>query len=317
MHLTLSAFIFNLSILISGICALVSALNFVAEVIMNDWKNKPGVRTIYAMTMFTFITSLGMLSIFPHQEPRFLIPLTVPIVLMNAHRLRWKFGTFKPFMTLWYIFNISLAVFFGLFHQAGVLPAVNYIGQTLETKADVSEVNFVWSHTYMPPTFELLRISEKSKKYKEIRQITESEFPSYYIKPGIRQNFHDLAGKDLFTDVKNEVLQLATRAKLKKDVENYIVTPPHILAELAGILHGSKIKFEPIAHFYPHISLEALPDISEDHLSFQHFYNVISSMDYLEALDIFVHFFGHFGLSLYKFDSISVETTVNIKVNTA
>ena len=38
------------------------------------------------------IVSLAGLSLFPHQEPRFLIPLTVPLVLMNAHKLRWKFG---------------------------------------------------------------------------------------------------------------------------------------------------------------------------------------------------------------------------------
>ena len=35
--------------------------------------------TVGAMSFFTFIVSLGILSIFPHQEPRFLIPLTVPI----------------------------------------------------------------------------------------------------------------------------------------------------------------------------------------------------------------------------------------------
>ena len=71
----------NLPILFGplGICALLSALNYIAEVIMNDWRNKPSVRTVYAMTQFTFIVALAILSIFPHQEPRFLIPLTVPI----------------------------------------------------------------------------------------------------------------------------------------------------------------------------------------------------------------------------------------------
>ena len=71
----------NLPILFGplGICALLSALNYIAEVIMNDWKKKPSVRTVYAMTQFTFIVALALLSVFPHQEPRFLIPLTVPI----------------------------------------------------------------------------------------------------------------------------------------------------------------------------------------------------------------------------------------------
>ena len=54
-------------IFFTGICTLISVLNFFAEMVINDWKNKPGVRTIYALTMFTFIVSLGGLSLFPHQ----------------------------------------------------------------------------------------------------------------------------------------------------------------------------------------------------------------------------------------------------------
>ena len=71
----------NLQILYGpmGIVALYTSVNFIAEIILNDWKNKPPVITVGAMSFFTFMVSLGILSIFPHQEPRFLIPLTVPI----------------------------------------------------------------------------------------------------------------------------------------------------------------------------------------------------------------------------------------------
>ncbi len=38
-------------------------------------------------------------------------------VLMNAHKLRKKVAGKRPFLTLWYIFNIGMAVFYGFVHQ--------------------------------------------------------------------------------------------------------------------------------------------------------------------------------------------------------
>jgi phosphatidylinositol glycan class Z len=95
-----------------------SAISYFSEMLANDWRHKPSVINVYAMTMFTFVSALGFLSLIPHQEPRFLIPLTVPIVLMNAHKLRWKSpGKWKPLLTLWYIFNIFFVIFYGFVHQ--------------------------------------------------------------------------------------------------------------------------------------------------------------------------------------------------------
>ena len=109
-------------VIVTGVSALFSVVNYFAEIVANDWRHKPSVINVYAMTMFSFVTALGALSIFPHQEPRFLIPLTVPVVLMNAHKLRWKvFGNMKPFLTLWYVFNIFFIVFYGFVHQVTVV----------------------------------------------------------------------------------------------------------------------------------------------------------------------------------------------------
>ena len=71
-----------------AVLALLTAGNFFFEMVSNEWRSKPSVRNVYALTMFSFVSGLGALSIIPHQEPRFLIPLIVPIVLMNAHKLR-------------------------------------------------------------------------------------------------------------------------------------------------------------------------------------------------------------------------------------
>ena len=95
------------------------------------------------------------------------------------------------------------------------MPAVNYISNELEFSGAVTEANFVWSNTYMPPTFPLLRMSPKELRLKEDKERSYTDFPAYFQNPGIKTNFHDLAGKDIRTDVKRQVEALATRAKLR------------------------------------------------------------------------------------------------------
>ena len=96
--------------------------------------------------------------------------------------LRWKFGNHKPLIVIWYAFNIAATVFFGLVHQGGVTPAVKYIARDLQLKQNTVEANVIWSHTYMPPTFELLRISERSRRLKEDAKKTSDMFPSYFLR---------------------------------------------------------------------------------------------------------------------------------------
>ena len=84
-----SSCIFNFFSNFLAVLALLTVGSFFYEMFSNEWRAKPSVRNVYALTMFSFVTGLCALSIFPHQEPRFLIPLIVPIVLMNAHKLRF------------------------------------------------------------------------------------------------------------------------------------------------------------------------------------------------------------------------------------
>ena len=85
-------------------------------------------------------------------------------------------------IVIWYAFNIAATVFFGLVHQGGVSPAVKYIARDLQLKQNTVEANVIWSHTYMPPTFELLRISERSRRLKEDAKKTSDMFPSYFLR---------------------------------------------------------------------------------------------------------------------------------------
>jgi hypothetical protein len=54
-------------VILTGVSALLSAINYFAEILTNDWRHKPSVINVYAMTMFSFVTGLGFLSLIPHQ----------------------------------------------------------------------------------------------------------------------------------------------------------------------------------------------------------------------------------------------------------
>lgn len=202
------------------------------------------------------------------------------------------------------------------------MPAVKFIANDLQLEPKTVEANFVWSNTYMPPTFGLLRMSEKSRKSKEEAGKGHADFPSYFLRPGIRVNFHDLAGKELLTDVKNELLQLSTRAKLKRNVENFIVLPSHLLEELIEhqAIREKGIQMKSVAYFFPHVSIESLPNLSQEmeELSTQ----ILDGRVLTDG--IFTSIFnliGHFGLSIYKFElkdkaDISVEMRTKV-VNSA
>ncbi|KAH1175513.1 hypothetical protein KIL84_008387 [Mauremys mutica] len=72
------------------------------------------------LLLFYFVP-LAFLSLFNHQEPRFLIPLILPLVLLitpQNRTLKWK-----PIII---IFNVLGALLFGCLHQGGLIPCLSH-----------------------------------------------------------------------------------------------------------------------------------------------------------------------------------------------
>uniref|UniRef100_A0A0L0P729 Mannosyltransferase n=1 Tax=Candidozyma auris TaxID=498019 RepID=A0A0L0P729_CANAR len=106
-----------------------------------------------------FISALSgivFLSAVPHQELRFLLPV-VPLLCScfdlslgykdEAPKKSWLLS---PLMALWFVFNIIMGVLMGIFHQGGVVPALDQLhGLQLQDTAQV------WWRTYSPPTWML------------------------------------------------------------------------------------------------------------------------------------------------------------------
>jgi GPI mannosyltransferase 4 len=90
------------------------------------------------------VGGIVLLSLFPHQEARFLLP-AVPLIL-SAVRPPKRLRTL--WMTSWIVFNMILGVLMGVYHQGGVVPASIYLGTMSENVTDV-----FWWKTYSPPVW--------------------------------------------------------------------------------------------------------------------------------------------------------------------
>jgi GPI mannosyltransferase 4 len=95
-----------------------------------------------------------MLSAFPHQEARFLIP-AAPLILSATRipNLGKKFV--KVWCTIWVIWNLLMGVLMGVYHQGGVVPMQIHIASTSSALSIVEGAAFqskvFWWRTYMTP----------------------------------------------------------------------------------------------------------------------------------------------------------------------
>lgn len=96
------------------------------------------------------LSATAMLSIFPHQEPRFLIPC-VPLLLSCLHVRKSRL-----FLAAWAIFNAALGFLMGVYHQGGVVPTQLAVPSIISATTSVKEsqsvsATVVWWKTYSPP----------------------------------------------------------------------------------------------------------------------------------------------------------------------
>jgi phosphatidylinositol glycan class Z len=104
--------------------------------------NNPRRNLINFTCNWVVISGLFVFSCAPHQEPRFLLPCLVPLVLL--------FGKEATGNT-WVLFNFILFVFFGWLHQGGLVDVILHT-PSITIESSTSSV-FVYYKTYMPPTF--------------------------------------------------------------------------------------------------------------------------------------------------------------------
>jgi phosphatidylinositol glycan class Z len=112
-------------------------------------------RAQFTTSFVSALSGIALLSIFPHQEARFLLP-AVPLILSSIRLPSPRFR--RPWIVAWIIFNIALGVLMGVYHQGGIVPVQMNIARTNETVTHA-----FWWKTYSPPTWLLNGKNEQLK----------------------------------------------------------------------------------------------------------------------------------------------------------
>ncbi|KAL9602586.1 MAG: hypothetical protein Q9219_001730 [cf. Caloplaca sp. 3 TL-2023] len=103
------------------------------------------------LPILTALSATVLLSVVPHQEPRFLLPV-VPLFLSSIS-LPKSMLLRKYWLGTWVTFNAVLGVLMGIYHQGGVIPAQLWLGHQQQYDLGFNEV--YWWRTYSPPIWAL------------------------------------------------------------------------------------------------------------------------------------------------------------------
>ncbi|XP_010126033.1 PREDICTED: GPI mannosyltransferase 4 [Chlamydotis macqueenii] len=176
------------------------------------------------LLLFYFVP-LAFLSLFSHQEPRFLIPLILPLVLFSASQNRaakWKH--------IIIIFNILGALLFGCLHQGGLIPCLFHLEQLLhspESSNHPRHYTLLFAHTYMPPR-SLLNI-KKTDMHVDIIDMAGSEEET--LCQTVEQNANNFSCNDCQVFVIIPGTVRATITKCGVSFKNETLIFPHLSME--------------------------------------------------------------------------------------
>lgn len=96
-----------------------------------------------SIRLYSAVSGLAVLSIFQHQEARFLLP-TVPLILSSV-RLPTNRTLLRVWAGSWILFNLALGVLMGIYHQGGIVPGQVFMSNQPDA------TNAIWWKTYSPP----------------------------------------------------------------------------------------------------------------------------------------------------------------------
>ncbi|RUS22275.1 Alg9-like mannosyltransferase family-domain-containing protein [Endogone sp. FLAS-F59071] len=106
---------------------------------------------------YSGLCGVALLSLISHQEPRFLLPVLVPIVITMSQRFS---SLPRVFWVLWIVFNAALVVVYGLLHQGGIVPMMGFLQKQslgirncvpLDSAHDACDVGFVVDEPFIKP----------------------------------------------------------------------------------------------------------------------------------------------------------------------
>lgn len=168
---------------------------------------------------------LLLLSAIPHQEPRFLLPLLIPfLVLYSSHAF-----VSRKRIAFWITLNTFLAAFYCFIHQSGVTRSLLHLQPLLHSDASDRHSTCTFFHTYLPPQH-LLAIPNHMSTI----------------------DFHDLSQQTEVTAIDSLFPQLNSSG------HHFLVSPGSVRAALQLVASKSNIRLQPVRTFFPTFNFESL-----------------------------------------------------------
>ena len=211
-------------------------------------------RGVVAALWASLLLPLAVLSLVPHQEPRFLAPMIIPLCVLsvrarsNTESKVAKLRSGRGVGIFWLIFNALMVVVFGILHQGGVVRSARSLASSDSPFAQASSVNAVFWKTYMPPRSVLVQPQD-----------------------AVRVKITDMGGADAAT-ILARLAALASPPSATDDTEDpscasklhdtltVLVAPPSAMDELRHIARDARLDVAPaVARFGPHVSFDHLP----------------------------------------------------------
>lgn len=284
---------------------------------IGSYSSMPKVQSITGLMTFSLVAPVAILSIFPHQEPRFLIPILFPIVFLFTNVLQKtdsdsaytkKLKTYA--FVIWCFCNIFLTAFFGFIHQGGIYSVANHFHSELRAKPRATTIHLVTSHMYDIPQSLLLTESTNTLR------INRATNQKYYLSKQIF--LYELGSKSLDTVLRRvKEIWKVNEMKSNQPFRLYLVVPSSLKSKLGQAwfkTNATSLALKEETQFYPHLSTEAFPYLpkSNDQTCF---YEGHSLSDVSWKLDLtlterFKCFIKQFSLTLYRVD-LSAYLTID------
>lgn len=157
---------------ILGVIAVFSFGSMFYKFCKKEFQNLPQTQSFVSLMTSAIFVPVLLLSLFNHQEPRFLIPVTVPLIMLHAPKLiigvnvtsylresQWNLIrslsnsisfsiSGRVIIKVWYVVNIIFTIFYGCIHQAGVVQLADHFSKHHHTLPTSTQIHLVTSHIY-------------------------------------------------------------------------------------------------------------------------------------------------------------------------
>ncbi|CAI4051704.1 hypothetical protein SKDZ_15G2930 [Saccharomyces kudriavzevii ZP591] len=199
------------------------------------------------LSTYAIVSGVLFLSLFQHQELRFLIPL-LPLFVTN---LNWTpmsstlvNGTL--FKGAWFLFNIIMGFIMGISHQGGI---VQFLGDYSNSHTEPMGVH-IWWKTYSPPTWMYMNDSLTISSVVDLQNGVES-IEEIAFDVGLHHVI-DLKGGDL------PLLKETVKRLRLNGIETplVLITSDSMMSQLKKLMRDETIKLVPIRHYSFHLDLD-------------------------------------------------------------